>query len=47
MLTLLVTMLIGAWLLRPVSDQWAGAGEVDIQAPPERLSPAASPMEPR
>ena len=46
-LTLLVTMLIGAWLLRPVSDQWEGAGEVDVQAPPERLLPAASPMEPR
>ena len=46
-LTLLVTMLIGAWLLRPVGDDWEGAGEVDIQAPPERLAPAVSPMEPR
>ena len=46
-LTLLVTMLIGAWLLRPVRDNWDGAGEVDIHVPPERLAPAASPMEPR
>ena len=46
-LTLLVTMLIGAWLLRPVSDTWAGAGEIDVLAPPERLAPAVSPMEPR
>ena len=46
-LTLLVTMLIGAWLLRPVGDQWEGAGDVDVQAPPERLAPAVSPMEPR
>ena len=46
-LTLLVTMLIGAWLLRPVSDDWEGAGEVDIHAPPERFAPAVSPMEPR
>jgi len=27
-LSLLGTMLIGAWLLRPVSDQWAGSGEL-------------------
>jgi UMF1 family MFS transporter len=46
-LTLLVTMLVGAWLLRPVSDRWIGAGEFGIQAPPERLAPAVSPMEPR
>lgn len=26
-LSLLVTMLIGLWLLRPVSDRWAGSGE--------------------
>ena len=27
-LSLLVTMLIGAWLIWPVSDRWAGSGEV-------------------
>ena len=48
-LSLLVTMLIGAWLLRPVSDAWAGSGEVDDRAapPPDRLAPGASSMEPR
>ncbi len=46
-LTLLVTMLVGAWLLRPVRDHWDGAGEVDIHAPPERLTPATAPIEPR
>lgn len=48
-LSLLVTMLIGAWLIRPVSDQWTGSGELDDAAspPPERLAPAVSPMEPR
>lgn len=45
--TLLGTMLVGAWILRPVSDLWAGSGEVEVKAPPERLAPAASPMEPR
>ena len=46
-LSLLVTMLIGAWLLRPVSDVWTGSGEVEIEAPPERLSPSTAPLEPR
>jgi UMF1 family MFS transporter len=46
--SLLVTMLIGAWLLRPVSDRWAGSGELDgAPGPPERLAPAAAPLEPR
>jgi UMF1 family MFS transporter len=27
-LSLIVTMLIGLWLVRPVSDRWAGSGEV-------------------
>ena len=48
-LSLLATMLIGVWLLRPVSDVWTGSGEVDDAAtpPPERLAPAAAPLEPR
>jgi len=48
-LSLLVTMVIGAWLIRPVSDQWTGSGELDDAAspPPDRLAPATSPMEPR
>ncbi len=48
-LSLLVTMLIGAWLIRPVSDEWTGSGELDDRAtpPPDRLAPAASSMEPR
>ena len=46
-LTLLVTMLIGAWLLRPVRDHWAGSGEIPIQAPPERLAPGSAPIEDR
>ena len=48
-LSLLVTMLIGAWLLRPVSDQWTGSGELDveIEVPPDRLSPSTVPLEPR
>ncbi len=57
-LTLLVTMLIGLWLLRPVSDRWAGSGEIgdgsaealvsdEPEAPPERLSPDRAPLEPR
>ena len=48
-LSLLVTMLIGAWLLRPVSDEWEGSGEVDDRAtpPPDRLAPGASSTGPR
>jgi UMF1 family MFS transporter len=48
-LSLLVTMLIGAWLIRPVSDQWTGSGEIDVRPkpPPERLAPATAPLEPR
>ena len=46
-LSLLVTMLIGAWLLRPVSDQWTGSGEIAVEVPPDRLSPSAAPLEPR
>ncbi len=48
-LSLLVTMLIGAWLIRPVSDEWSGSGELDDRAtpPPDRMAPGASSMEPR
>jgi MFS transporter, UMF1 family len=45
--TLLATMLLGAWILRPVNDRWEGSGEVDVHAPPERLAPATAPLEPR
>jgi UMF1 family MFS transporter len=49
-LSLLATMLIGLWLLRPVSDNW-GSGDVGERAegevvPPERLAPASAPLEP-
>ena len=43
--TLLGTMLLGAWILRPVSDRWEGSGELDVVAPPERLAPATAPLE--
>lgn len=46
-LTLLATMLIGAWILRPVSDRWAGSGEGEPRVPPERLAPMTAPLEPR
>ena len=46
--SLLVTMLIGAWLIRPVSDRWDGSGEMPTAvAPPERLAPMSAPIEPR
>ena len=48
-LSLLVTMLIGVWLVWPVRDDWSGSAEVDVTpvAPPERLAPANAPIEPR
>ena len=46
-LSLLLTMGIGAWIIRPVSDKWAGSGEVSPIAPPERLAPMSAPIEPR
>ena len=52
-LSLLVTMFIGMWLIWPVRDDWAGSGETLLPegmgpiAPPERLSPAGVPLEPR
>jgi MFS transporter, UMF1 family len=52
-LSLLVTMFIGLWLIWPVRDDWAGSGETLLPpgmgpvAPPERLAPAGSSTEPR
>jgi hypothetical protein len=47
-LSLLATMLIGLWLIRPVSDRWSGSGELPTASPPpERLAPASAPIEPR
>jgi UMF1 family MFS transporter len=48
-LTLLVTMLIGYRLIQPVSDHGPGTDDADatLASPPERLSPAAAPIEPR
>ncbi len=55
-LSLLVTMFIGLWLIWPVRDDWAGSGEVGEllaesglgpAAPPERLTPGSGPIEPR
>lgn len=44
-LSLIVTMVIGGWLVARVSDQWEGSGE--IVAPPPRLSPDHAPLEER
>ena len=52
-LSLLVTMGIGLWLVWPVNDRWAGGDPIDPGervepiAPPERLIPATAPIEPR
>jgi UMF1 family MFS transporter len=57
-LSLIVTMLIGLWLIWPVSDRWSGSGEVrgtgeaageatGADAPPPRLSPDRVPMDDR
>jgi UMF1 family MFS transporter len=52
-LSLLVTMVIGLWLVWPVRDDWTGSGETLLPpgmgpiAPPERLAPAGGPLEPR
>ncbi len=48
-LSLLVTMVIGVWLIWPVRDDWAGSEELPIKpvAPPERLASATAPIEPR
>jgi UMF1 family MFS transporter len=50
--SLLATMLVGLWLVWPVSDRWAGSGEpqaggrAGAEAPP-RLSPDRVPLEDR
>ena len=52
-LSLLVTMVIGLWLVWPVRDDWAGSGEVERPdraghgGPPDRLAPGSAPLEPR
>jgi len=48
-LSLLVTMGIGLWLVWPVSDQWTEGTPITVDpvAPPERLAPATAPIEPR
>jgi UMF1 family MFS transporter len=55
-LSLLVTMLIGLWLVWPVRDDWSGSGELaellgefDLgpASPPERMAPGLGPIEPR
>jgi len=52
-LSLLVTMFIGLWLIWPVRDDWAGSGDTVLPpemgpvAPPERLTPVGGPFEPR
>ena len=52
--SLLITMLIGLWLVWPVSDRWSGGDDVsdggphaEPVVPPERLAPANAPIEPR
>ncbi len=48
-ISLLVTMIIGAWLVWPVRDDWSGSHETDSGTLPlpERLAPASAPIEPR
>jgi UMF1 family MFS transporter len=53
-LSLIVTMLIGLWLVWPVSDSWAGSGELhrhgdsaSVDTPPARLAPDRAPLEDR
>ena len=40
-LSLLVTMGIGLWLIRPVSDRWTGSGDVDEAGNPVTGTPGA------
>ncbi len=45
-LSLIVTMLIGLWLVWSVSDRWAGSSEL-AAAPPPRMAPDRAPLEER
>jgi len=54
-LSLIVTMLIGLWLVWPVSDRWTGSGELHAHGsdpgasagPPPRLAPDRAPLDGR
>ena len=53
-LSLIVTMLVGLWLVWPVSDSWAGSGELhrhqgtaSLDVPPARLAPDRAPLDER
>ncbi len=53
-LSLIVTMFVGLWLVWPVSDRWEGSGELHghggghhVGVPPVRLAPDRSPLEDR
>jgi UMF1 family MFS transporter len=55
-LSLLVTMFVGLWLIWPVRDDWAGSGELNPMfggaglgpaMPADRLVPDPAPIEPR
>jgi MFS transporter, UMF1 family len=44
-LSLLGTMLIGLWLVWPVSDRWSGSLDASAVTPPEHLPPVTPPLE--
>jgi MFS transporter, UMF1 family len=44
-LSLLVTMLIGLWLVWPVKDRWSGSLDASEVTPPEHLPPVTTPLE--
>ncbi|MBA2373319.1 MAG: MFS transporter [Chloroflexi bacterium] len=46
-ISLLVTMLVGMWLIWPLSDRSTGSGEIVTAAPLERITPISGPIEPR
>jgi MFS transporter, UMF1 family len=50
-LSLLATMIVGAWLILPITDRWTGSGEMpehrEASHLPERLAPGSAPIEPR
>jgi MFS transporter, UMF1 family len=43
--SLLGTMLIGLWLVWPVSDRWSGSLDASAVTPPEHLPPVTPPLE--